>query len=97
MKNRPCKISKVVHDDVDTPEQNFLLAIVFILIFTERWADVIKNADYEPHPEVVLSSEQFWLPIVNGMLKIVFANSEESVSVYIEVSLHLYPKRTPKI
>lgn len=49
------EISKVIHDDVNTPEENFFLVICIFRALGESRTDVVEYPDEEPHPEIVLS------------------------------------------
>ncbi len=58
---------------------------------------MIEDPDGKPHPQIILSCEQFRFSIVNCMFEIVLANSEEHLLVYISILIHFSPNFTPKI
>jgi hypothetical protein len=65
------EIAEVVHEDIEAPEDDFLAVLVLLS------ANVVEDADGEPHPDVVFASEQFGLAIVDGVLEEVSADSQK--------------------
>lgn len=65
----------MIHDYVQTPKE-YLLLMGVVLGFVEGRANVVEDADEKPHPEVIFTSQELGLAVVDGMLEIVFAYPE---------------------
>ena len=48
------QVLQFIHDDIQTPKYDFLLAFVFLRP-CDRGADVVEDADDKPHPYIILA------------------------------------------
>lgn len=88
-----CDGAKVVHDDVYAPEDQFFLDALFL----SDSSDVVEHSDGEPHPQIVLFTENFCSSVVDCVFEVVFADSQQHCLVFIEVVVHFSARRTPRI
>lgn len=48
------EVSKVIHDDIYTPKENFFLVVGLICALGESRTNVVEYTQEKPHPKIVL-------------------------------------------
>lgn len=71
--------AEVVHDDVQGPEEDLLLLVLGGV--REGSAHMVEDSNCEPHPQVVFAGQLLGLPVVDRVLEVVLADSQQHRSV----------------